>query len=107
MPSIMYSATDELDRCLEDFKRGFEPRDLDRFDVATAETVKIALVIIQRDQERVRELINLPRMLPFIQGMEEFQGALCKVVDGSKAAELMAYVWGPIQFLVQVSRLPR
>lgn len=109
MASASTSALDDGDdetraafqKALEDFKLKCSDRSLQTFENMTSLEVKLQILRIQRDQERLKAMMDFRRILDFILRMEEFNKILCGFVDGPY---YLSYVWGAMKFLLQVSR---
>jgi hypothetical protein len=108
MASAFTSAADDGDeetrvafqKALEDFKMKCSERSLQTFENMTSREVKIQLLCIQRDQERLKAMMNFRRIQCFILRMEEFNKILQGFVNGPY---YLSYVWGAMEFLLQVS----
>lgn len=82
------------------FRERCSERSLQTFQHKSSLEVKCEIIRIQRDQERLRNMMNFRRVENFLVRMEEFSKILENIVD----VELyLSYVWGPMQFLLQVS----
>lgn len=103
MPGIMYIAKDELELRLQSFREAFSPQELEAFCSTSLPNMKVAIMRIQQDQERVREMMAFGRIQKFLDCMEQYEKVLGTLVDLSKAAELMAFVWGPMLFFMKVN----
>jgi hypothetical protein len=101
----MDPASEQLARSLNGFRASLGRREVEAFNSASLREVQISLARIQLDQERINEMMNLPRMNLFLDAMVEFDKALSIFMDSSdpsKTTELMKFIWGPVKFLLQV-----
>lgn len=86
-------------KTLEVFKRKFSARSLAMFAVVSSRDVKYEIIRIQRDQERLKALMNLRRLQMFILRLEELQATMDSFLN---AGSYLSYVWGVMQFLLSV-----
>jgi hypothetical protein len=89
-----------FEKALKEFKLKCSERCSQRFDNITALEVKFEILRIQRDQERLKAMMNFRRIESFIVRMEEFTKVLQGFVD---APYFLSYVWGVMRLLLQVS----
>lgn len=72
---------------------------IDRFTTTTLRHVKHDIIIIQRDQDRLKAMMNLNRFHTFIDAFEQFD-EVCKALD-IKIPHLSGYIWGPSKSILQ------
>lgn len=89
-----------LDKLLIKFKNRLTPTELQKFQGTTLQDVRKTLVDIEKRQETQRELRNLTRIRGFLEAMEQF-GRVVEVFSNS--SNMVAFVWGPLKFLLQTS----
>jgi len=95
----------EVKKIFEDawsnFTRLLSPREQHDFSEARLEHIKWAIFSLQREQESKKSLMNCCRLQNFLEGM----GILTKL-SGSilNVDRYAAYIWGPMKFMLQVSR---
>ncbi|KAF9629027.1 hypothetical protein BFW01_g10230 [Lasiodiplodia theobromae] len=71
------------------------------FKFTTLDELKGLICDIQEEQMKSRRMTNLRRIAPFLEAMEQFD----KVVQiFLNAADLLAFVWGPVKFLLLSAR---
>lgn len=85
---------------LEEFKKGLKKRDQETFEFTTFNDLTNSIVDLQTKQYELRELQNQNRLRPFLEVIEQY-GKLVEVFYNGNA--IMAFVWGPIKFLLQVT----
>lgn len=78
-----------------------KPSDKDLFEVTTYEDVREYISSIQSIRESTRNMINMKRIQPFLTGMEQFEKVLVALQCGH-VAKIMACIWGPLRFLLEV-----
>lgn len=85
--------------CLKKFKARLSKREHDNFKLTTLEDLRQAVLQIQEKQAARSESMNLPRVLGFLEGFKQF-GLVVEVFLNS--SEFVAFIWGPMKFLLQV-----
>jgi hypothetical protein len=96
-------AEDAFQVALEKFKSRLTQKELDEFQFATLEHVREAVVRIQNEQESFKTMMNMPRIESFLEAMDQFG----KVVEVFlNCSPFVAFVWGPMKFLLQVRPRP-
>ncbi|KAL2830492.1 hypothetical protein BDW59DRAFT_158405 [Aspergillus cavernicola] len=91
---------------LDKFKRiseltGDEEKD---FMSTTFGVVEDALRELQREQERSQNLMYMQRLEPFLVSMQQFGKIGTMVRAFSSASDIMAYVWGPMKYILLATR---
>ncbi|ORY68435.1 uncharacterized protein BCR38DRAFT_423243 [Pseudomassariella vexata] len=92
--------TESFNKSLIGFRKSCSASAVQEFEHATSFAVKRELLRIQRDQERLRAMMNLSRVKKFFQRMEEYSEILEAIVDVSK---YMSFVWGAMKFLLHIA----
>ena len=91
---------------LLDFKKRLTSKEQNDFQFTTLDGVKREIARIQKEQDDLKTMMNMSRIQSFLEGMNE----LGKVIEVFlNASNFVAFVWGPVKFLLQVchrSRLP-
>ena len=91
---------------LLDFKKRLTSKEQNDFQFTTLDGVKREIARIQKQQDDLKTMMNMSRIQSFLEGMNE----LGKVIEVFlNASNFVAFVWGPVKFLLQVchrSRLP-
>lgn len=88
---------------LEDFKSKLSQRHKDEFAATKLEHVKQKVLSIQRDQERLKNMMNLSRMQLFLEKFGEFD-TFCSTTKiwGEDSSEVSALLWGPPLYILKV-----
>jgi hypothetical protein len=95
----MSSAEDTFQATLASFRKRLTPKEQEDFQFATIGDVRKVIACIQNEQETVKGMMNMSRIQSFLEAMEQFG----KVVEVFlNASEFVAFVWGPVKFLLQV-----
>ncbi|CAD6594213.1 MAG: hypothetical protein ASARMPREDX12_008428 [Alectoria sarmentosa] len=97
------SAKSVFDAAVKDFQD--ELLDRDQFDfrgIETIDDVYKEIDRIQEEQGRNGMLRNMKRIEPFLACLEQYSEVLDTFVQAK--ANVLALIWGPIKFLLQVSR---
>jgi hypothetical protein len=86
---------------LEDFKSHLTPKERQDFQFVTLNDVRETALSIQREQEHLKTMMNMARLESFLEAMNQFG----KVVDVfANANVIVAFVWGPLKFILQVMK---
>ncbi|ROV92958.1 hypothetical protein VMCG_09017 [Cytospora schulzeri] len=87
-----------FEEALANFKSRLSPKESKDFsNLTTLKELEKTIDSIQSSQESKKEMMNLTRIRPFLEGMKQ----LGKVVDVFlNTSEILAYVWGPMKFLL-------
>ncbi|KAK3349253.1 hypothetical protein B0T25DRAFT_547537 [Lasiosphaeria hispida] len=90
---------------LQDFKSALTPVQRDTFPTKRLNHVKVLIVNIQQHQERVKRMMNFSRIKLYLQAFIEFDN-VCRSTKmaGEQTAELSAFIWGPLEYILQVSQ---
>ena len=84
---------------LLDFKKRLTPKEQNDFQFTTLDGVKREIARIQKQQDDLKTMMNMSRIQSFLEGMNE----LGKVIEVFlNASNFVAFVWGPVKFLLQV-----
>jgi hypothetical protein len=87
-------------RVLAKFSSRLTREEEEDFRFTTLDDVHQAIVDIQARQASRKSMRNLTRVLAFVEAMDQF-GKVAEVF--LNASNLLAFVWGPLKFLLQVS----
>ncbi|RYP79132.1 hypothetical protein DL771_000110 [Monosporascus sp. 5C6A] len=95
---------DELLDLAEKFRSWdlLKPRDKDFFESSCYEDVQQDINAIQSHQEITKTMMNMTRIHPFLTGMAHLEKVLT-TVRFQHTAKVMAYVWGPVRFLLKTT----
>ena len=95
----MASPEDDFKSVLKRFKNHLTQKELDDFQCTSLQDVYRLIGKLQAEQRTEKRMMNLKRMKGFLEGMNEL-GKVINVFSNSSA--LVAAVWGPVKFLLQV-----
>jgi hypothetical protein len=95
----MSSATDAIDVALSDFRRRLTSKEHAEFQATTLKDVRETIVRIQNDQDNTKSMRNMARIHSFLEAMQQFSKTIEVFLNVSN---VVAFVWGPIKFLLQV-----
>ena len=100
LPSqIMTLASATFEAVLNDFKKRLTPKELENFQITTLKDVRETALRIQNEQEQSKTMMNMVRLESFLEAMDQFG----KVIDVFvNASSFVAFVWGPVKFVLQV-----
>lgn len=96
----MTATEDIFTTVLSDFKKRLTPKELEDFEFTTLDDVRKTAMRIQKDQEQVMAMMNMSRIQSFLEAMNQFGKVIEVFVN---ASEFVAFVWGPMKFILQVS----
>ncbi|KAK3936465.1 hypothetical protein QBC46DRAFT_419250, partial [Diplogelasinospora grovesii] len=89
-----------FEQALEKFKADLKPKDRTKFSNTTREDVVEEIRLLQQAQNSSRTLKALNRLRPILEALDE----IGKVVETfTNSSEFVAYVWGPMKFVLQVA----
>jgi hypothetical protein len=100
----MGSAKDTFQTTLENFKKRLTPKEQENFKFGTLEDVRKEIARIQNEQESLKAMMNMSRIQSFLEAMNEFSKVIEVFLNTS---EFVAFVWGPMKFLLQVRLRPQ
>lgn len=103
----METARDRMRDLLEVFKESLTPREENQFRNTTVESAKSEIHSIQHDRETLKTMMGMKRLERFITLMENLDRTLDKsslFPDAGERGEFMAFIWGPMVFLLKVCR---
>lgn len=90
---------DVLTVTLKEFKKRLTAKEEETFQVTSLDDVRHSIARIQKEQDTVKQMMNLPRLKAFLEAMDQF-GKIVEVFVNT--SEFVAFVWGPLKFLLQV-----
>ncbi|KAK8106768.1 SNF2 family N-terminal domain-containing protein [Apiospora kogelbergensis] len=96
---------DVFQNALDAFEIELSPVQIDEFSRTTVEHVKRKILSIQRDQERVKNMIGFSRMQLFLEKIGDLD-ALCVQAEiwKDKSSFLSAWIWGPALYILKVAK---
>ncbi|KAK4043437.1 hypothetical protein C8A01DRAFT_43566 [Parachaetomium inaequale] len=81
-------------------------QDKELFESSSYEAVQQDLNVIQSQRQTTRTMMNMKRIHSFLTGMAHLEKVLA-AIRFQHSAKAMAYVWGPVRFLLKLfTRLP-
>ncbi|KAF8429162.1 hypothetical protein EV426DRAFT_210872 [Tirmania nivea] len=89
-----------FDDALREFKKQLPAKDLAYFEAVGLQDVEETIKKIELEQRAKRRMQNLTRIQPFLQVIAQY-GKVIEVF--LNASTLIAFVWGPIKFLLNVA----
>ena len=97
----MATIEDGFKRVLADFKKRLKPEEEARFALTTLADLEKAANDLQEKQRRSKTAQNLKRIEPFLQAMAQYKGIIEMFLNTSS---ILCFVWGPMKFMLLVSR---
>ncbi len=82
-----------------------KPQDKEFFESSSYEDVQQDLSTIQSQRQTTRTMMNMKRIHDFLTGMAHLERVLA-AIKFRHSAKVMAYVWGPVRFLLKVPACP-
>jgi hypothetical protein len=95
----MSSTKYTFEAILSDFKTRLTPKEQESFQFVTLDDVRKTALLIQKDQEQLKSMMNLARIESFLEAMDQFGKVIEVFVN---ASSFVAFVWGPVKFILQV-----
>lgn len=89
----------DFQRVLTKFSSRLTKEEVDKFKFTDLKDVQQTIVDIQEQQARRKGMRNLTRVLAFVEAMDQF-GKVVEVFVNTST--ILAFVWGPIKFLLLV-----
>lgn len=80
-------------------------QDREFFELSSYETVQHDLSVIQSQRQTTRTMMNMKRIHSFLTGMAHLEQVLA-AIRFQHSTKVMAYVWGPVRFLLKVQACP-
>lgn len=96
------ASSDALRQAVLKFKARLSGKDLTDFQSTTYEQLCHEVLRIQHEQENNKNMMNLSRIQSCLEAMHEFGKTIEVFLN---AADMIAFVWGPIKFLLLVRTL--
>jgi transcriptional/translational regulatory protein YebC/TACO1 len=91
--------SEAFENALATFKSRLTEKELEHFRETRLQDVKIQIKHIQDDRENLKQNQNMTRLSSFLEAMEQFG----KIVDVFlNASPFVAFVWGPLKFMLMV-----
>ena len=90
---------ENFQECLRKFKTRLSKKERDQFEVTTLQELRVSLLQIQKKQATNSQSMNLPRIVRFLDAFKQF-GQIVEVFLNT--SEFVAFIWGPMKFLLQV-----
>lgn len=92
-------SSEALRKALDEFKQRLTGEELAKFQNTTFESLRDELHTLQQQQAAKKDMMNLTRIQAFLEGMQQ----LTKTIEVFlNASNFVAFVWGPVKFLLLV-----
>jgi hypothetical protein len=93
-------AEDSFRKVLANFKKRLTKQEIEDFKVTSLDDLHAAIDNLQAEQAARKECMNMARMRSFLEAAEQL-GTIVEVFLNT--TEFLAFVWGPMKFLLKVS----
>ena len=90
---------DALNSFLENFKTRLTKQEEESFRKTTLEDVKREITLTQKKQGENKTMMNSNRLKSFLEAMDQWGQVVAIFANSS---EFVAFIWGPVKFLLQV-----
>ncbi|KAH7090600.1 hypothetical protein FB567DRAFT_438198 [Paraphoma chrysanthemicola] len=80
------------------FQKSLSDQEKRSFGVTTLHDLHVAIEVIQRKQKSEKKLRAMGKLAKFLEGMKEYDKIVTVFLNTS---ELLAFIWGPMKFLLQ------
>lgn len=87
---------------LSGFQKRLTQKEMAHFKISSLEDVQKVIASIQSEQGHQKEMMNFTKIQSFLEGMDQF-GKIIEIF--LNASEFVAFIWGPVKFVLQVRRL--
>lgn len=94
--------SEALKKALQAFRARLSAEEDAKFKNTTYDQLCADLTQLQQEQEKRKEMMNLSRIQAFLEGMQQLGKTIEIFLNVSDA---VAFVWGPIKFLLLVCHL--
>lgn len=95
--------SEAFETALAGFKRRLTDKELKDFEGTRVEDIKYEIQRIQDGHENLKQNMNMNRIKSFLEAMEQFGKILDVFLN---ASQFVAFVWGPLKFMLMVGKLP-
>jgi hypothetical protein len=100
--STAHLPSDAFRKALDEFRKRLSADELSQFKNTTYEQLLDELKLLQKKQEKLKEMKNLNRIQSFLEGMNHIGKTIEVFLNVDKA---VCFVWGPVKFLLLVRSL--
>ncbi|KAH6699003.1 hypothetical protein BKA61DRAFT_583040 [Leptodontidium sp. MPI-SDFR-AT-0119] len=90
-------SADTVAAVLAGFHQSLIERQFQDFQSTTVDDVCHTAIRIQNEHAETKSLMDMTRLAPFLEFMEEFQTVIGVFTD---APNILAFIWGPMNFLL-------
>ena len=97
----MAALEDSFRQVLADFKTRLKPGEEAQFTFTTLNDLEVAAKELQERQRKSKTAQNLTRIQPFLQAMGQYKDI---IEDFLNTSSMLCFVWGPMKFMLLVSR---
>jgi hypothetical protein len=95
----MASTPDSFQAALSKFQARLTDKEKKEFENVTLHDVRSTIDRIQKSQENTKTMRNMSRLQSFLEAMDQFGKVIAIFTN---ASSFVAFVWGPMKFLLQV-----
>lgn len=95
--------SEAFETALTGFKSRLTDKELKDFQGTKVEDIKYEIQRIQDGHENLKQNMNMNRIKSFLEAMEQFGKILDVFLN---ASQFVAFVWGPLKFMLMVGKLP-
>jgi hypothetical protein len=99
VPSISHFPSEAFKKALDEFRTRLSADELCQFKNTTYEQLLDDLKILQKKQEKIKEMKNLNRIQSFLEGMNQIGKTIEVFLNVHQA---VFFIWGPVKFLLLV-----
>jgi hypothetical protein len=99
VPATTQPPTEAFTKALEAFRKRLSAEELSKFKNTTYDELVEELVLLQKKQEKNKEMVNLARIQAFLEGMQQLGKTIEVFLN---VHEVVCFVWGPVKFLLMV-----
>jgi hypothetical protein len=93
-------AQDPFGKALDNWRRRLSAKEQMDYEGTSLSDLKMSIIQIQNRLETTKDNPNMKRLSKFMEAMEQF-GKVIEVFANS--TPYVAFIWGPIKFILQVS----
>jgi hypothetical protein len=103
-PSSSHIPSEAFRKALDEFRTRLSADELCQFKSTTYEQLLDELKILQKKQEKIKEIKNLNRIQSFLEGMNQIGKTIEVFLN---VHQVVCFIWGPMKFLLLVRLLKR
>lgn len=88
-----------FEKSIVEFKEGLRKRDVEDFRATELEHLRTRIATLQTRQHAQRRLQDFNQLHPFLEVIEQYGKVVASFYPNK---EIVAFIWGPLKFLLQV-----